>query len=80
MTEEIITFGDIEIEKQNFSHYKSPIFLEDVDINNIIVSNKISSDNKNYKYAIGYLYDYYEIKQLHTMLLKTSMHVKHYDG
>ena len=32
MGKQILTFGDIEIEKDKFYRYKSPIFLEDVDI------------------------------------------------
>ena len=32
MGKEILTFGDIEIEKDKFYCYKSNIFLEDVDI------------------------------------------------
>ena len=58
---------------------KSPIFLEDLDINNVLVSNKISSGEKNYKYFIGFLSDDYKIKPVHTMPSKTSVHVKSYD-
>ena len=49
MDEEIITFGGIEIEKEKFYRYKSPICLEDVNINKVKVSNKIYSSeiNKN---------------------------------
>ena len=32
MGKEILTFGDIEIDKNKFYLYKSPIFLKDVDI------------------------------------------------
>ena len=60
--------------------YKSPIFLEDVDIDNVLVSDKISSGKRNYRYFIGYLYDDYKIKPLHIMLPKTSAYVKSYDG
>ena len=35
MNKEIITFGDIEIEKRRFYHHKSLIFLKDVEIENI---------------------------------------------
>ena len=80
MGKEIIMFDDIEIEKHKFHSYESPIFLEDVDIDSVLVSNKISSDEKNYKCFIGYLHDDYEIKPLHIMLPKTSMYVKSYDG
>ena len=34
-------FGDIEIKKYKFYHYKSPIFFKGIDIDNISVSNKI---------------------------------------
>ena len=42
----ILMFSDIETEKHKFYHYKSLIFLEDVDIENLLVSNKISSGEK----------------------------------
>ena len=42
MGKEIPTFGDTEIEKNKFYHHKSPIFLGDVDIEKVLVSNKIS--------------------------------------
>ena len=40
--EEIIKFGDIEIEKQKFHQYKEPILIKNRDINKIIVSNEVS--------------------------------------
>ena len=61
MCKEILTFGDIEVEKINFTTMKVP-FLRNVNINNILVSNKISSGEKNYKYLTDYLYDHYEIQ------------------
>ena len=71
MVTEMITFGDIEIEKHKFYCYKIPIFL-DVDIKNVLVSNNISSGEKHYKYFIGYLYDDYVVKSLHIMLPRMS--------
>ena len=71
MGKEIITFDDIEIEHK-FYGYKCPIVLEDVDIHNVLASNKISSGKKNYKYFIGYLHDDYKIKPLHIMLPKPA--------
>ena len=35
-------FGDIEIEKQNFHQPKRPISIKNIDINEIVVSNKVS--------------------------------------
>ena len=49
-------FGDIEIEKIFYFH-KIPIFLEDVDIVEVLVSKKISFGEKNWKYFIGYLHN-----------------------
>ena len=44
--DEETTFGDIEIEKQKVYRYKTPLFLEDVNADNKLVSNKISSNGK----------------------------------
>ena len=41
MGKEILTFGDIKIEKNKFYLYKSPIFLKDIDIEKVLASNKI---------------------------------------
>ena len=72
MGKEILTFVDIEIKKHKFYRYKIPTFIEDLDIKNVLVSNKISFVEKYYKYFIGYLDDDYKIKLLHIMLPKTS--------
>ena len=64
MGKEILTFGDTEIEKKIYRH-KSPIFLEDVDIEKILVSKKISSGEKFYKYFIGYFIGIIIIKLNH---------------
>ena len=79
MGKETITFDNIEIEKPNFYHYKTPIFYEDTGFKNILVPNKISSGENNYKYFIGYLHDDYKIEPLHIMPPKTSAYVKSYD-
>ena len=39
-------FGDTEIEKNISYRHKIPIFLEDVDIEKVLVSNKIYSGEK----------------------------------
>ena len=38
----IIKFNDTEIEEYEFHQYKSPILINDTDINAIVVSNKFS--------------------------------------
>ena len=35
MDKEILTFGNIKIEKKNLYHFKSPIFLEDAGEKNL---------------------------------------------
>ena len=81
MGKEILTFGGIEIEKKNkFYRHKTPIYWGDVDTEKGLASNKISFDEKNHKYFIGYLYDNHKVKLLHIMLPKTSAYVKFYDG
>ena len=52
--ENIIKFGDIEIIKQKFHRHKKPISIKNIDINKIVVSNKVSFREKAFKYFIGY--------------------------
>ena len=52
--EKVIKFGDIEIEKQKFHQHKEPISIKNIDINKIVVSNKVSFGKKGFKYFIGY--------------------------
>ena len=51
--------------KKKFYCHKTPILLGDVDVENVLVSYKISFDEKNYKYSIGYLYDNDKGKPFH---------------
>ena len=45
MGKEILTFGDVEVEKNKFYHIKV-LFFKDVDIEKVLVSKKISSGEK----------------------------------
>ena len=47
--QKIIKFDRNEIEKYTFQQYKSPISIDNVDINKIVVSNKVSLAKKNFK-------------------------------
>ena len=55
MDKEILTSGDNEIEKKkNFTAMKTLGFFKDVDVEKVLISNKISFGEKNYKYFIDY--------------------------
>ena len=58
---------------KKFYRHKNPVPLRDVDIEKVLVSNKISSSEKNYKYFIGYLNNNHKVKPLHIILPKTSI-------
>ena len=73
MGKEILTLGNIEIEKNKFYRHKNPIILEDS------ISVKIFFGEKNYKYFIGYLYNGNRFKPLYIMLPKRTAYVKSYD-
>ena len=55
-------------ENRNFMTMKIQLLLEDLDIDNILMSNKISSGENNHKFFIGYRDDDCKIKPLHIML------------
>ena len=80
MGKDILTFDNIEIEKNKFYLHNTPILLGDEDIEKVLVSNKVSFGEKNYKCFIGYLYDNHKVKPLHIMLPKTTAYVKRYGG
>ena len=53
-TENILKFGDIETQKQKRHQRKEPISIRNIDINEIVVSNKVCFSKKRFKYFIGY--------------------------
>ena len=73
---EILTFDIIEIEKIFFYGNKTPIFWGDIE--KVLLSNKISFDEKGYNYFIGYLFDDNKVKPFNIILPETSAYVKSY--
>ena len=69
----------MKLKKKKNRCYKDPVFLNDVNNNNLLISTKISSCEKNYKYFIAYG-DEYKIKRFTIILPKTSAYLKSYDG
>ena len=70
-----VKFGDIEIQKQRFHLYKEAILMENIHINKIVVSNKVSFRKKGFKYFIGYK-DAKKIRPLCIFLPKISAYRK----
>ena len=64
----------LKLKRIAFTTIKVP-FLGDVDINNMLMSNKIFSG----EFFVGYLYDDYTVNPLHIMLWKTTAYVKSCD-
>ena len=53
MEKTIIKFGDIEIEKQKFNQIKKPNSMKNIDINKIVVSNKVYFTKKDLNISLA---------------------------
>ena len=49
MDKKIVKFDDTEIEKHEFHQHRSSILLDNIVINKIVVSNKVSFGKKGFK-------------------------------
>ena len=74
----IIKFGDTEVKKQNFCQHKRSISLKNLDIEKIVVSNKVSVGKKLSKYLIGYK-DAKRIRVLCIFLQKMNAYRRDFD-
>ena len=45
--------NDTEIQEYKFHQYKSPISINNIDINKIVVSNKFPFDKKDFRYSLA---------------------------
>ena len=54
MDKKIIKLHDTEIEVYKFHQSESPISINDIDINKIVVPNKLPFGKQDIKYFIGY--------------------------
>ena len=60
MSKEILKFDEVEVKKSKLNFSKSPMFIEDVDVNKILISEEKLGKNgkqKDSKYFIGYKND-----------------------
>ena len=69
MGKEIITLGNIEVEKHKVHQHKNSILINDADITKIVVSSKFAFGKKAFKYFTGYENDYVK-----TIPLKSDSH------
>ena len=53
MNKKIIKFDDTQIEKYKLQQYKSPFSMDNIDVNKIVLSNKISFGRNDFKYFIS---------------------------
>ena len=73
-----LIFGDIEVSKKDFHDSKKAIPLNLIDVNSIVVSNKVKN-NEASKYLIGYLHDLNESVPLCIILPQMSGYIKYFD-
>ena len=52
--EKIINFVDIEIQNQTFHQNKGPISIKAIDINKMVVSNRVPFGKTGFKYFVDY--------------------------
>ena len=69
---------DTEIEEFQFPQYKSLILINNIDINEIAVSNKFLFSKQDFKYFLGYK-DNQEIKLLRIFFPEMSIHKRYSD-
>ena len=78
MDKKIIKFDETEIEEYKFHQNKSPISINDIDINKVFVSNKLLFDKQDFKYFIGYK-DSEKIKPLCIFCLQMIIYKRNFD-
>ena len=76
-----LIFGDIEVSKRKFYNSKNEIKLNLVDVNNIVVSNKVKGNKETSKYFIDYIHDISEsVALLCIMLPQMSGYIKYFEN
>ena len=72
--------NDVEGNKKDFHDAKKAIPLNLIDINNIVVSNKVKSNNETSKYFMGYVNDIDEISALCIILPQMDGYIKYFEN
>ena len=76
--EKVIRFGEIEIHKQTFHQHKEPFSIKNVDIDKIVVSNRVSFGKKDLNILFGYK-DVKKIRPLCIFLAKRAAYRKNFN-
>ena len=74
-----LVFNDVEMTKKDFYDVKKAIPLNLVDINNIVVSNKVKNNNETSKCCIGYFNDIDDVSVLCIILPQTDGYIKYFE-
>ena len=75
-----LVFNDVEMTKKDFYDAKKAIPLSLVDINNIVVSNKVKNNNETSKCFIGYLNDIDDVNPLCIILAQMDGYIKYFEN
>ena len=74
-----LNLDDIEVSKKEFYDSKKAINLSVVNINKIVVSNKVKGNNETNKYFVGYMDDIDVVKPLCIILPQMSGYIKYFE-
>ena len=79
MSQKILKFDNIILNKKKFHRPKEPIDLLSVDLDQIVVSNKFKHNDEGFKYLIGYLKSEI-VKPLCIILPQMSGYIKYFEN
>ena len=79
MGKEMVTFGNIEVEKHTFHTLKNPISICDINVDRTVIPNKVLFGKNAFKYFIGYENDDEKLMLLCIMLPKMSAYKRNFD-
>ena len=80
MSKQTLVFNGAEVNKKDFYASKKAIPLNLVDINNIVISDRIKNKNDTSKYFIGYSHDDDMINPLCIILPQMSGYIKYFEN
>ena len=79
MNKQTLGFNDIVVNKNDFYASKKAVPLNLVDVNNIVISNRVENNNDTCKYYIGYNYED-KIRPLYIILPQMSGYIKYFEN